>query len=91
MDYHRNSDHTMAARLFRSEHQPKLPAIRRLGPYSDCHRCDPHHIAPTWDRINPSAFNDDWGWSLQIIKPHHKDLPPGSMIRVADTIAEDLI
>jgi hypothetical protein len=61
-----------------------------LGPYSDCHRSDPHHIASAWDRINPSHFNNGWGWDLQIIKPH-KDLPPGSMTRVADAIAEDLI
>jgi hypothetical protein len=50
VDYHRNSNHPVAARLFRPEHQLKLPANRRLDPYParDCPH--PHRFEAVGDR-----------------------------------------
>ena len=58
MDYHRNSNNTVVARLFRSEHKSKLPAHRQLDPYSDRNRRNNPHITPTWDGVNLSRFDD---------------------------------
>jgi len=56
VDYHRNSNHPVAARLFRSEHKSRLPANRRLDSYSDRYRRHPHHITPLWRGINLSRL-----------------------------------
>ncbi len=46
VDYRRDSSNTVAARLFRSEHKPKLPANRQLDPYPDRYRRHTRHIEP---------------------------------------------
>jgi hypothetical protein len=55
----------MAARLFRSERQFKLPEDRQLDPHLDrnCHHT--HHIAPPWSVVNVSRFND-WSGSGEV-------------------------
>ena len=58
MDYRRNSSHSVAARLFRSEHQPKVPSNRQLDPYADRYRRHTRHIAPPWGVVNLSRFDD---------------------------------
>jgi hypothetical protein len=52
VDYHRNTFRTLAARLFRSEHQPKVPANRQLDPRIDRYRRHTHHSEPSSCDIN---------------------------------------
>jgi hypothetical protein len=54
VDYYHNSANPVAARLFRSKHQPQLSANRRLDSRSDRYRGHPHHIAPPWCDVNLS-------------------------------------
>jgi hypothetical protein len=56
MDYHRNSNHPVATRLFRSKHKSRLPANRRLDSHSDRDRSHPHHITPAGDNVNISCL-----------------------------------
>ncbi len=59
MDYHRNTFRTLAARLFRSEYQSKVPANRQLDPCSDRNSRYPHHIKPSEGYLN-RLDNDGW-------------------------------
>ena len=52
MDYHHNTISTVAARLFRSEHQLQLPKNRELDPYSDRYCRRPADLEPAWDDIS---------------------------------------
>jgi len=47
MAYRRSSNHPVATRLFRPEHQSKIPANRQLGSYADRDRRHTRHIAAT--------------------------------------------
>ena len=58
MDYRRNSSHPVAARLFRSEHQSKVPTNRRLDSHSDRYRRHTRHIEPTTCDLKLSRFDD---------------------------------
>jgi hypothetical protein len=51
VDYRCDSNHPLAARLFRSEHQLKLPAHGQLDPHFDRHRPDPHRFEAVGDYI----------------------------------------
>ena len=53
VDHHRDSDHPVATRLFRSEHKFKLSADGRLGPYFDRYRRHPHRFAPVGNCLDP--------------------------------------
>ena len=52
VDYHRNSNHPVAVRLFGSERNSKPPALRPLGSRSDRDRRRPRHIRPPRCNIN---------------------------------------
>ena len=56
MDYHRNSGNSVVARLFGSEHKPKLPTNRWLDPHSDRYRCHTHYLASPWGNVNTILF-----------------------------------
>ena len=56
--YHCNSSHPVAAWLSRSEHQPKVPANRRMDSHADRYRRHTHHIAPPWGVVTLSHFDD---------------------------------
>ena len=51
VDYRCNSINPVAARIFRSEHKPKLPANRQLDPCSDRHRSDPRYLETVGNRL----------------------------------------
>ena len=51
MDYRSNPHRLVAARLFRSEHQPIFPEGWQLGSRPDCHCRHPHHLETPRDRI----------------------------------------
>ena len=52
VDYHRNSNHPVAVRLFGSKRNSKPPALRPLGSRFDCRRRHPRHIGPPRCNIN---------------------------------------
>ena len=51
MDYHRNSNHLVAARLFGWEHKPELPENRQLDPCFDRYRRYPHPFETNGDHL----------------------------------------
>jgi hypothetical protein len=89
VDYHRDSIYPVAARLFRSENQSKLPGNRQLDSRSDRYRRHTRHLAPPWGDVNPS-LSDDQTVSVEaddgFISPNreaicHPVLKPGSLDR----------
>lgn len=71
MDYRCNSINPVAARLFRSEHKPKLPANRRLDPYSDRHRGDSRYFEVIGDRL---VLDPRFVEELQLARPEKNNL-----------------
>jgi len=60
VDHHCNFIHIVAARLFRPEDQPKLPADRRVDPYSDRYCGHPGDLEPPACHLVP-CFDDQTG------------------------------
>ena len=52
VDHHRNSNHSVAVRLFGPERNSKPPALRPLGSCSDRDRRHPRHIGSPRRNIN---------------------------------------
>ena len=50
VDYHRNSNHPVAARFLGWKHQPKLSENRQLDPCFDRYRRHPHRFETIGDR-----------------------------------------
>lgn len=58
MDYHPNSVHPVAARLFWRKDKPEISAHRQLDSRSDRDRRHTRHIETPWDRVNIPRRNN---------------------------------
>jgi hypothetical protein len=52
VDYHCGSSNPVAARLFRPEHQSKIPANRQLDSHAARNRGNTRRIEPPWGNLN---------------------------------------
>jgi hypothetical protein len=58
VDYHRNSNNLVAARIFRSEYKSKISENWQLDSRSDRYRRHTHHIEPPRGAITLLRFED---------------------------------
>ena len=67
MDYHCNSINPVAVRLFRSEHQPKLPANRQLDSHSARYCRYPNCFEAVGGRVDPLFVENRRGCQISCL------------------------